>query len=123
MLESLKKNGKGIVIMLFASVFACVGQLFWKISANKGFLWAVIGFGFYGLGALFMLYAYKFGEVSVLQPVMSMNYVISLILGAAVLSEPLTKWKIIGVLVIIVGVIFIGGGSDDKKNKKREVNK
>lgn len=121
MLESLKKNGKGILIMLFASVFACVGQLFWKLSASRGFLWAVIGFGFYGLGALFMLYAYKFGEVSVLQPVMSMNYVISLILGAAVLSEPLTKWKIIGVLVIIIGVVFIGAGSDGKKTEKGDL--
>ncbi len=121
MLESLRKNGKGILIMLFASVFACVGQLFWKLSASRGFLWAVIGFGFYGLGALFMLYAYKFGEVSVLQPVMSMNYVISLILGAAVLSEPLTKWKIIGVLVIIIGVVFIGAGSDGKKTEKGDV--
>lgn len=121
MLESLRKNGKGILIMLFASVFACVGQLFWKLSASRGFLWAVIGFGFYGLGALFMLYAYKFGEVSVLQPVMSMNYVISLILGAAVLSEPLTKWKIIGVLVIIIGVVFIGAGSDGKKTEEGDV--
>lgn len=62
--------------MLLSSICACVGQLFWKLSADQGFWIAVIGFGFYGAGALIMLIAYRYGSLSVLQPMLSMNYVL-----------------------------------------------
>ena len=114
MLESLKKNRKGILIMLCSSLFACVGQLLWKLGGTYGLWLIIIGFGFYAFGALFMLYAYRFGSVSVLQPVMSMNYVISVILGALVLKEPVTILKVIGVIVIMIGVLLIGGGEEKK---------
>ena len=71
------------------------------------------GFIFYGMGALFMLIAYKFGKVSVLQPMLSVNYVLSLILGAAILKETVTTSKIAGIFLIIIGVICIGGGDRD----------
>ncbi|MBQ7506415.1 MAG: EamA family transporter [Lachnospiraceae bacterium] len=120
MLESLKKNRKGILIMLCSSLFACVGQLLWKLGGIYGVWMILIGFGFYAFGALFMLYAYRFGSVSVLQPVMSMNYVISVILGALVLKEPVTILKVIGVIVIMIGVILIGGGEEKKPVKEEK---
>ena len=73
----------------------------------------IIGFAFYGLGALIMIIAYKFGSLSVLQPFLSLNYVLSIILAAIVLKEPVTIGKVIGVLIIIVGVMLIGGGDDE----------
>ena len=113
MIESLKNNQKGILIMLCSSIFACVGQLFWKISATEGILWAILGLGFYGIGALFMLTAYKFGKVSVLQPVLSMNYVLSIVLGALILKETVTILKVIGVCIIMAGVVMIGGSDNE----------
>ena len=113
MLESLKRNRKGILLMLLSSVCVCSGQLFWKLSADLG-LWALLlGFGLYGLGALLMLVAYRFGKVSVLQPILSLNYVLSLLLAAAVLNEPVTLLKCIGVLAILCGVILIAGGDGE----------
>lgn len=70
----------------------------------------LLGFSFYGVGALVMLIAYRYGKVSVLQPVLSLNYVLSLILGALVLKETITILKCIGVLLIVFGVIMIVGG-------------
>ena len=61
MLESIKKNKVGIIIMLLAAVFACVGQLF-----THGIIVALAGFALYGIGAVLMLFAYRFGSVSVL---------------------------------------------------------
>ncbi|MDP4089337.1 MAG: EamA family transporter [Bacillota bacterium] len=98
--------------MVASSICACVGQLLWKLSAQQGLLTLLTGFVFYGIGALVMLVAYKFGSLSVLQPIISLNYVLSIILAATILNEPVTLAKAIGVLVIIAGVVLIGGGEN-----------
>ena len=113
MLESFEKNKKGIMIMMCSAACACIGQLLWKMSAEQGLLMALAGFVFYGLGALFMLIAYRFGSLSVLQPMQSVNYVLSIILGAIVFSEAVTAKKVIGVLIIMVGIVLIGGGDEE----------
>ena len=59
-----------------------------------------------------MIIAYKFGSLSVLQPFLSLNYVLSIILAATVLKEPVTIAKVIGILIIITGVMLIGGGDN-----------
>lgn len=107
---SLKKNKYGIFLMILSSIFVCVGQLFWKLSSTKGITFLVLGFCFYVIGALIMIIAYKFGSLSALQPVLSLNYVLSLVLAQIVLNEIITLIKIIGVLIIILGVVLIGGG-------------
>ncbi len=113
MKESFVKNRTGILMMLVSSICACVGQLLWKLSAQQGIWVALAGFVFYGIGAVIMLAAYRFGSLSVLQPMLSVNYVLSIILGAVVLREEVTLLKVIGVLVIMTGVILIGGGDEE----------
>lgn len=113
MLESIQKNKKGILLMVISSVCVCIGQLLWKLSAAEGIIYMLAGFVFYGVGALVMIIAYKYGKLSVLQPMLSLNYVLSIALGAMVLKEEITAWKCIGVFVIIVGVILIAGGDEE----------
>lgn len=111
--KSFKKNKKGILLMLISSVCVCVGQLLWKLSAGRGMIYMAMGFLFYGIGALVMIIAYKYGELSVLQPMLSLNYVLSIILAALVLHESITVIKCIGVLIIVLGVIMIAGGDEE----------
>lgn len=99
--------------MLVSSLCVCVGQLLWKLSAEQGTGMLLLGFCFYGVGALVMITAYKFGKLSVLQPMLSLNYVLSIVLAAIVLKEEITILKCIGVLVIMFGVIMIAGGDED----------
>lgn len=99
--------------MITSSVFGCLGQLFWKLASTDGALYLFIGLLFYAVGAVFMLTAYKYGKLSVLQPMLSMCYVLSIILAAIFLDEPITVAKAIGVLLILLGVILIGGGEND----------
>lgn len=110
MKESFQKNKKGILLMVVSSICACIGQLFWKLSGQHGIPMLLLGFAFYGIGALVMLVAYRYGKLSVLQPILSLNYVISLVLGAVALHEPVTALKCVGILVIICGVVLIAGG-------------
>ena len=71
----------------------------------------IVGFALYGAGAVLMIVAYRYGELSVLQPMLSMNYVLSVILGVLVLQETVTVTKAVGISIITLGVIMIGGGS------------
>lgn len=110
MLESIKKNKKGMLLMLLSSLFVCIGQLFWKLSAEGLSIYLVLGFLCYGTGALIMLVAYRYGSLSVLHPMLSMSYVFSTILGTAVLGEVVGLKRIFAIALILLGVIFIGGG-------------
>lgn len=112
MIESIQKNKKGILLMLVSSICVCVGQLLWKLSATHGLIFMLAGFVLYGAGALIMIIAYKFGKLSVLQPILSLNYVLSIVLATFVLHEAVTLYKVIGVIVITCGVIMIAGGDE-----------
>lgn len=99
--------------MIVSSICACVGQLLWKLSAVEGIMMMLAGFVLYGIGALVMIAAYRFGKLSVLQPILSLNYVLSIVLAALVLKEEVTIIKCIGVLVLIAGVVLIAGGDEE----------
>ncbi|MBO6112842.1 MAG: EamA family transporter [Lachnospiraceae bacterium] len=125
MKESLKKNGKGIILMMISAFSLSVGQLLWKMAdlgsmmQDAGSLSGMIaiflkilpGFVIYAIGALVMTIALGYGELSVLQPVNSMSYVFALILSSIFLTEPITPLMVVGIVIIIVGVILMGGSS------------
>lgn len=100
----------GVALMVASSVLACGGQLLWKLAADGGLLKVVAGFALYALGALVMLIAYRHGELSVLQPILGLSYVLSLLLGAVWLGEAVSWGRIIGVTLVVVGVALIAGG-------------
>ena len=112
MLKSILKNKKGIILMLLSSICVCIGQLLWKLSSSGNIILLISGFFFYGIGALIMIVAYRFGELSILQPMLSLNYVLSILLAVTILKEEITILKLAGVFIIIAGVIIIAGGDD-----------
>lgn len=103
-----KNGGLGVALMLVCAICLCTGQFIWK--RYDGLLSLVIGFGIYGLGALAMLSAYRFGSLSVLQPVNSLSYVISAILGNMFFNEAITVSKASGIALIMLGVFFLAKG-------------
>lgn len=109
-LHSLSKNRWGIILMLFASLCTAIGQLLWKLSNADLNGYLVIGFLFYGAGAVLMIVAFRFGSLSVLHPLLSIGYVIAVLLGVFILQEEITSINIVGTLLIMVGATLIGGG-------------
>jgi len=75
------------------------------------FIYLVGGFVIYATGALSMVFAYRYGELSVLQPMNSMSYVFSTILAMLILHESVTAINIVGIALIISGVIVIGANN------------
>ena len=106
--------------MLVSSLMVCAGQLLWKLSANSGIVCLLFGFILYGLGALAMIIAYRFGEVTLLQPILGSNYIISLFLAAIVLKETIDIFRVIGVIVVFLGVIVVAGSDDSLKTSNSE---
>lgn len=102
--------------MLLSSALACTGQLFWKLAARSDSLPLVIlGLGLYGFGALLMIFALRYGELSVLHPMMSAGYVLSLVLGAVVLDEHISISHIAGIIIIILGLVFLSSSGVKRK--------
>lgn len=99
---------RGICMILLAALLTCLGQLAWKLGAGREeVLLLLSGFALYGCGALLMILAMRYGELSVLHPMMSAGYVLSVILGFAVLGEAVTWNKLLGIGVIILGLVCL----------------
>lgn len=111
-INSLKKNYIGIIIIFFSSVFTSVGQLLWKLSSGSILKFIIFGFICYAVGAVLMIVAFRFGSFSVLHPMMSFGYIFAIILGKFFLKENITTLQLCGVFIIILGVTFIGGGDE-----------
>lgn len=101
---------RGILLMVISSVCTCTGQFLWKTAATSTqmIILYILGLVLYGLGAVMMITAFKFGEMSVLHPMLSVGFILSLFLGAVFLDEPITWKSLLGIILILIGMIFLG---------------
>lgn len=99
----------GVCIILISAIMTCCGQLCWKISSSSAnsLLFLFLGFVMYGIGALAMIIAFKFGDVSRLHPMLSLGYIGSLFLGYFFLEESINAMKIAGIFFIFAGLILL----------------
>jgi undecaprenyl phosphate-alpha-L-ara4N flippase subunit ArnE len=106
------KTGVGVFLMVCSSLCACFGQMFWKLSTAGSMLMLISGLALYGVVAVIMLVAYKFGKLSVLQPIMALNYVFAIFIGKIIFDEDMSAVKIGGIAAVIIGVVLIGGENE-----------
>jgi multidrug transporter EmrE-like cation transporter len=62
----------------------------------------------YGLNTVLMVLALRKGELSLLYPIISLNYVWVTIISAIFLKEEINAMKVGGLTLIIMGVVFLG---------------
>lgn len=111
--------------MFVSATALCIGQLIWKKMDGIQILPLFLGFVIYGVGALVMIMAFKYGELSVLQPMNSMSYVISTILAYFVLNEKISRMRLVGIIIIIIGVVVLAsaGAASSKDKTSSDENK
>jgi drug/metabolite transporter (DMT)-like permease len=118
-------TGTAIFLMILCTIFTSLGQILWKFGLNKidfSFLFTIfnfpfiLGFVFYGLGFGLMLLAFKYGELTVLFPIIATSYVwVSLLSSWIFPEDSMNLWKWLGIIVILLGVGFLGKASEKKK--------
>jgi|SRR5450432_4059397 drug/metabolite transporter (DMT)-like permease len=125
--RKLTRN-QSIGLVVFCTFIGAVAQVLFKIGANQlkaagaasllASPWIILqnfaligGLALYGLFTLFFIFALRDGELSVVYPVITLNYVWVMLLSVAFFHEALTVFKIAGVSAIMLGVMIIGKGS------------
>lgn len=99
---------KGILLILLSALLSCTGQLFWKLLASSGSIkMLILGALLYGFGALSMMLSFRYGELSVLHPMLSFGYVVSIALGRFVLEEQVSVAKTTGIALIMFGIFML----------------
>ena len=70
------------------------------------------GVALYGVGTVLFIPALKGGDLSVLYPFVALTYIWVSLLSVKFLGEKMNKLKWTGIILIIIGVSFIGIGSN-----------
>jgi uncharacterized membrane protein len=115
-----------IIIILIGILFASLGQVFWKIGMNAvgsidtftvsnfvlifSNLYIITGLVMYGLGTVFWLIALSDKDLSYVYPFISLTFIIVLLLSYFVLKEQISTARIIGTIIIIVGLMVVVSG-------------
>lgn len=106
-------------LVLLGSVIGSFGAVFLKLGAAKlkdGFwrilnLQLAIGVALFLLSSVFFILGIRRGELSVLYPMVAVGYVFALLWSRLFFQEPLTHNKFLGLGLILLGVFFVGLGS------------
>lgn len=105
-----------IILTIISSILAALGQLCLKLGSMKLKMSIphiirnfelMIGIVLYGISAVAFIVALKGGELTVLYPIVSLNYIWVNLLSIKFLKEKMNSWKWIGSILIILGVILI----------------
>ena len=115
----------GIVYVLISVCFNVLGQYSMKqgmrkfgevtfdnnilLTVGKMFLLpnVIIGLSFYAISTVFWLIALSKIELSVAYPMLSIGYILLMILSYFLLNESITLYKVIGTLLVVVGITLI----------------
>ncbi len=116
----MKTPVTSMLLVLVASFVGSFGAVFLKSGAQKlrdGLKYLILnirlaaGVALFLLSSAFYIMGLKHGEVSVLYPMVSLANVWTLIWSRLFFKEPITRSKTLGLLLILVGVFFIGLGA------------
>ena len=113
------QNYKSISLAILATILIGTYQILWKIGMinfKPEFISLltnyplIIGFFLYGIAAIIILFALKKEDVTIVVPILGLSYFIVTIYAFYFLNEILNLSKIIGIITLFIGVIFVGGG-------------
>jgi drug/metabolite transporter (DMT)-like permease len=71
----------------------------------------VFGYSLYGLSTALMVVALRYGELSILYPIIALTYVWVSVLSVVLFNEQISLLKACGIGVIVAGVAVLGKGS------------
>ena len=109
-----------IALVLVGSVIGSLGSIFLKSGANAltrnwktvACNWRlVVGVVTYLLSSVLFVKGMSNGELSVLFPMVSLGYICTLLWSHLFFQERITRAKLAGVGLILIGIVFLGFGN------------
>lgn len=116
-----------LTLTLIAVLMSAVGQIMLKSAVEKAnlkgaiaqglvpavtagassiVLWAALAL--YGVSVLLWLWVLTELPVSLAYPLVSLGFIVTLVLAAVTLGEPVTPLRVAGVLLIVAGCFLVG---------------
>ncbi|MEZ5352087.1 MAG: hypothetical protein R2762_05575 [Bryobacteraceae bacterium] len=116
------KRRLAVMIVFVQTMFGAAAQILMKGGAQSndgdGIAQLVVaiftqpklfaGYCLYGFASVLMIMALKYGELSILYPVLAMTYVWVTGLSLVFFQETLNPWKVAGLSAIVLGVAVLG---------------
>lgn len=87
------------------SVLSQAPLIAWKILSNLPLFG---GLACYGISTILLVLALRYGELSVLYPIIALTYVWVSILSVSFLGETVNGFKLLGLVFIVLGVAVLG---------------
>lgn len=106
--QMLIKNGLKFLPPSPSFSTAGVSQWFDFLLAIAMNLPFIVGLSCYGLSTGLLVLALRYGELSVLYPIIALTYVWVSILSVMMLGETMNPYKVVGLAVIVIGVTVLG---------------
>ena len=115
-------NKKAILLILLTTFLASTAQILFKATANDLVFDIVkiitnyellIGLLLYLVGGILVIIAFRYGEITILYPLLATSYIWVNLLSNYFFDERINIFKWMGIAAIIIGVSLLGFG---KKN-------
>lgn len=117
----MKTPISSIVLVSIAALFSAVGQIFYKLAANRlTDIWSFIlnpyvyvGILCYGAGFIFVLKALLKGEVTTIYPIMASSFIWVALSTAVIFNDSMSLVKWAGIVIIILGIWAVAKGGQE----------
>ena len=108
-----------IILVIVCTILTSSGQILWKMGAGHvdtlhniiTNIPLIAGFVSYGLGAILLIMALKYGDLSVVYPFIALSFIWVALLSIVIFHERISLINWLGIFIIIIGVSLIGYGS------------
>lgn len=111
------KISKNNILYLFVMILTVANTLVSVVAAKyialdlnfskTLIIWLIVMIVSYAAKFLFWMILHRKFKLSFIYPILSINYLIALLLGKYLFGEPITTYKIIGSVILVVGVFII----------------
>ena len=119
-MEKKATNSWAVFGVIVCTGFTSISQLLWKIGVSDftpSFyslitnFYIISGCILYGLGAVLLVASFRYGELSILYPFVSLSFIWVAILSLVILEEEISYSNWLGVIFISSGICFVGRGA------------
>jgi drug/metabolite transporter (DMT)-like permease len=114
----MSKSILGLALVFLCTLSNTIGQYFIKLGANIFTFntlfqnyYLFIGIIIYAISAILLIFALKFGELTVIYPAVSLTFIWVTLLSIYVLHEVIVLKQFFGIFFVLAGVFFVTRGA------------